>query len=149
MNICIGKVLYWTGHCGGTPNKGLINLTGKWLFRGMALWRYVYDDGKNLHKIFPWSSFALCMFRRTVKKRVTTNSWADGIGRHSQEEVIHEMTQNLKALSLILGNRKFILGDEPSEVDCSVFGMLAQLLWCSPDSPYEQLINGKLVIEYH
>lgn len=43
-----------------------------------------------------------------------------------------------------LGNKKFLMGDKPTEVDCSVFGQLAQLFWSSPGSPFDSLLNGML-----
>ena len=34
------------------------------------------------------------------------------------------------------------MGDQASEVDCAVFGHLAETLWNLPDTPFEQLLNG-------
>ncbi len=34
------------------------------------------------------------------------------------------------------------MGDKAIEVDCAMFGMLSQLLWNSPGSPFEQLLHG-------
>jgi hypothetical protein len=53
------------------------------------------------------------------------------------------MSADLRALSHLLANKKFILGEEASENDCAVFGMLAQALWGTPGSPYEKLLKGQ------
>lgn len=42
----------------------------------------------------------------------------------------------------ISGNKKFFMGDEPCEVDCAIFGMLAQILWSMPGSPHNVLMHG-------
>ena len=34
------------------------------------------------------------------------------------------------------------MGDLPIEVDCAIFGLLAQIVWNSPGSPYEHLFHG-------
>ena len=112
-------------------------------YRGLCLWRYVQDEGRNLDKIFDFPPAFIRQFRKGAYARVKTNAWAQGTGRHSQQEVFHIMSNDLCALSHILGNKKFILGDEACEDDCAVFGMLAQALWCAPGSPYEKLITGK------
>lgn len=38
------------------------------------------------------------------------------------------------------------MGDKPTEVDCSMFGMIAQMVWNMPDSPFEQLLDGKITL---
>ncbi|XP_042867424.1 isoprene-epoxide--glutathione S-transferase-like [Penaeus japonicus] len=50
-----------------------------------------------------------------------------GMGKHSPEEVEDMVKKDLAALSLYLGEKPFLMGKEPSEVDCTVFGFLAQL----------------------
>jgi hypothetical protein len=56
------------------------------------------------------------------------------------------MLGDLRSLSIFLGKKKYLLGDEPCEDDAAVFGELAQVLWCMPDSPYERALNGKKLI---
>lgn len=34
------------------------------------------------------------------------------------------------------------MGDKPTELDCTMFGLIAQMLWNMPESPYEQLLDG-------
>ena len=34
------------------------------------------------------------------------------------------------------------MGDEPSEVDCAIFGMLALVYWLLPGSPLEKYMKG-------
>ena len=46
------------------------------------------------------------------------------------------------------GTKPFLMGDEPIEVDCAIFGMLAQVLWNTPRSPFEQVLNGKFTFNF-
>jgi hypothetical protein len=115
---------------------------------GMSTWRWFYDENmlNNIRKLFDVpSERALRTFTRNANKRVTTNGWAQGILRLGKENVFRVMSDDLRALSTILGKRKFLLGDEPCSDDCAVFGMLAQVLWCMPDSPYEKLVTEELL----
>lgn len=34
------------------------------------------------------------------------------------------------------------MGDKPIEADCAIFGMLAQIVWNSPGSPYKEALDG-------
>jgi len=55
-----------------------------------------------------------------------------GIGKHKKEVVVKIAEGDLEAVSLALGDKQFVLGDEPSEVDAVVFGVLAVTLHLGP-----------------
>ena len=84
-----------------------------------------------------------------------------GIGRHSEAEVMEIGVKDLRAMSIFLGITVLLLyirpfhnsfvaigtkpyfgGEKPTEMDCSLFGMLAMVVWAMPDSSYEQLVHG-------
>ncbi|KAK6178361.1 hypothetical protein SNE40_013157 [Patella caerulea] len=69
--------------------------------------------------------------------------WGHGIGRHSSNDIWHIGKEDIGALSNYLGERMFFLGDKPHEVDCALFGMLAQIIYHMPGSPHEKLIKEK------
>jgi len=69
---------------------------------------------------------------------------AQGIGRHTQEEVEQMCLADLKAVSNILGKNRYLLGDTPCQDDCAVFGIIAVVLWGLPNSPYQKLVVSKL-----
>ncbi|CAL8096531.1 unnamed protein product [Orchesella dallaii] len=116
---------------------------------GLLMWRYVYSLPKGLgpDKIFsiplPTFAFKLLLYLY-VRRMIFISSWFQGIARHSEDDIVQIISDDLRALSKVLGNKKFILGDEPCEDDCAIFGELAQALWCMPGSPYEELLNGEL-----
>jgi glutathione S-transferase len=76
---------------------------------------------------------------RSVRKAL----WYQGTGRHTNEEVDEMMEADLRALSQILGAKKFITGDEPCEEDCSVFGIVCQFRWATPGTNAEALLKGE------
>ena len=48
---------------------------------------------------------------------------------------------------IISGDKKFLMGDQPTELDCAAFGILSQIRWNCPDAcPGKTLINGTLVV---
>ena len=83
-------------------------------------------------------------FIRLLAKKVRKALYAQGFGRHSQEEVHKLLADDLRSLSAILGRKSFFLGESPTSVDAAVFGFLAQVLWTAPDSPHEALLKTQL-----
>jgi glutathione S-transferase len=69
--------------------------------------------------------------RETVRKgalaRVIATLEAQGIGRHSPEEIADLGMQTLQALSALLGNRRWLMGEQPCGTDASMTGMLVML----------------------
>lgn len=54
--------------------------------------------------------------------------WAQGVGRHSQEEVVAIGRRDIDALSALLGDKDFLLGEHPVDADASAYGVLANIL---------------------
>jgi len=52
----------------------------------------------------------------------------------------------MSIISQLKGIKPFFMGDKPTEVDCSMFGMIAQMVWNMPDSPFEKLLNGIITL---
>ena len=99
-------------------------------------------------------------------RRVAKQAECQGVGRHTKEEVIEMGFKDLRALSNFLGiyltvnlyfyianiffieflstlgNKPFLMGDKPTEVDCAIFGQLMAFVWLMPNSPFEELLNG-------
>lgn len=57
-----------------------------------------------------------------------------GVTKFGRPQVEKFGLQDLKALSVLLGNKAYMFGDEPTEVDCTVFGMTTMSLYASQDS---------------
>ncbi|XP_061184650.1 failed axon connections homolog [Saccostrea echinata] len=95
------------------------------LFWTVALQRWVYDptDGIDPRKTLNFSWFTCHMINKLIKRQ----TYAQGVGRHTKEEVHHVMDEDLQALSKFLGKKKFLLGEKTCQADSAVFGMLAQM----------------------
>lgn len=69
-----------------------------------------------------------------IARRTRKMAHAQGIGRHSQSEVEQLLEDDLSALSDFLGEKQFMMGDEPTELDCAIFGQLSQVKWHVPET---------------
>jgi glutathione S-transferase len=54
---------------------------------------------------------------------------AQGVGRHTRDEIVDLAVRDLSALSTLLDDRPYFLGEDPTTYDCSLYGVLAQVLW--------------------
>ncbi len=110
--------------------------------------RWIYNKGRQCPDIFaPMTGsktvdrFIFGMFSGMVKKQAI----AQGMGRHARPEVEKMGTEDLNALSTFLGNKKYMMGDQPTELDCTMFGFMCMFLFCTPkDNIYVQKIERDL-----
>jgi glutathione S-transferase len=72
---------------------------------------------------------------RVLLKQLRTQLHARGIGRHDESEIIAQGTADLDALSQLLGERPYFMGDRPSSIDCCVFGFLGVSVYVNGDNP--------------
>lgn len=72
---------------------------------------------------------------RLARRHIRRLIWGQGLGRHTENEIFHLGNQGLTALSEFLGDKPFFLGDRPTTLDASAFGLLSNVLWCPVESP--------------
>lgn len=70
-----------------------------------------------------------------VRKRVKRDLRGQGIGRHSQDEIYAMGRQDLQSVSDILDANDFMLGNNPTQFDCSVHAFVATAIQFSLDTP--------------
>ena len=58
----------------------------------------------------------------------------EGMGRHTCEDVESMGLKDLDNLSEFLGEKEFMFGEEPTELDAVLFGFMCMLLYCTPKS---------------
>lgn len=77
-------------------------------------------------RMIPGPVFALVgpLFRRQLRKHL----FERGLARHAEPEIEAFGRDDVDAISAALGDRPWLLGDAPSKVDASAFGMLACLV---------------------
>ncbi|XP_069119527.1 failed axon connections homolog [Argopecten irradians] len=89
--------------------------------------RWVLDKTKTGLKEFNMPRFLWGRFQKKVWVQIR----AQGVGRHSPEDIRHIMSEDLKAISYQLGSKKFLFGDNACKFDCAIFGILAEIRWAS------------------
>ena len=104
------------------------------------------DDVKSTENILLPKAPSLVknLFSKTFQKIAKAQLTGHGLGRHTQREVYSIARKDLQALSDYLDTKPFVMGQEPSLVDASAFGLMAQFLWQDVGSPQNSLLNGEL-----
>jgi glutathione S-transferase len=72
---------------------------------------------------------------RVMLKQLRTQLHARGLGRHDESEIIAQGKADLDALSRLLGENEYVLGDRPSSIDACVFGFLGVTIYVKGDNP--------------
>ena len=73
--------------------------------------------------------------RQQGRQNVISILHGQGIGRHSVEEIADVADRSFSALSRILGDKPYLMGDRPCGTDASVFGLVAGALTPLFDTP--------------
>jgi glutathione S-transferase len=76
---------------------------------------------------------------KLVRRNVVKSCDAHGLGRHSEEEVMQIAEESFTRLSDFLGEKAYFLGDKPSSLDASAFGLLSQFMIASFDTPMSDM----------
>lgn len=74
-------------------------------------------------------------FLAEIQSQVRTTYQAQGIARHTPAEVADLGTRSLHSLSMLLGEKPFVMGEAPSAVDGIALGVLAGIFAPGFDSP--------------
>lgn len=73
--------------------------------------------------------------RRDLQARKQAELHAQGLGRHEPEGIAELGTRSIDALATLLDDKPWLMGDAPSGVDATAFGMLACVLTPFFDTP--------------
>ncbi|CAI9724091.1 Hypothetical predicted protein [Octopus vulgaris] len=105
----------------------------------LSRWVYGYSD-PSLRKVIPAPRFFVWRIKRMLEKY----AYGQGMGRHTPSEVEHIAMGDLKALSDFLGKKKFLMGVNPCETDCAVFGMMSSFEKMPDGSFFTKVLKDKL-----
>ena len=72
----------------------------------------------------PWKSDISAKAREKMHEDMELH----GIGRHAPDEVQLLGLADIKAIEHLLGDQPYLFGEQPSDVDASVFGVMAQFI---------------------
>lgn len=76
-----------------------------------------------------------------VQRRMHRDLYAQGIGRHSPEEIMALGIDDLTALQVMLTKHRFLVSDEPSSYDASGYAFLASILEAPFPSPLQSFMR--------
>ena len=77
-----------------------------------------------------------------IREGMRKTRWEAGIGRHSQEEQLQLAAFDIAAIAAQLGERAFLLGDEPTGVDAAVSAVLISCATPYFDTPLVGMVEG-------
>lgn len=63
-----------------------------------------------------------------IRKKTKANLHAQGLGRHTHDEIMQFGVKDLQAVATILGDKPFIFGDQPSSIDAIAYALLAAII---------------------
>lgn len=79
---------------------------------------------------------------RSARRGMRAALHAQGMGRHSPEEIHDLGARDLSALSILLGEKDFFFGDKPTLADVSVFACLVNIIGPDLASPLKEAALG-------
>jgi len=97
---------------------------------------FIFGDPEDLAGYLPTFFAMNKAINKFVTKRVVkmigNQPKAQGIGRLKKDEVMKMVEDDLETVSLALGEKPFVLGNEASEIDAVLFGFLACIMYLGP-----------------
>jgi glutathione S-transferase len=103
-----------------------------WLrWSGEASWPHVLDYLEPMVPPHLDAQEVLAQVRQDMLESIR----AQGVGRHGHDAIVERACKDLDAFSTLLGSQPFFLGDQPTSFDCSLYGVLAQVLWPPWEAP--------------
>ena len=78
---------------------------------------------------------AALVYRRLI---ISKQIYGQGMGRHSCDEIFHLGRIDLDALSAFLADKPYFMGDTPSSLDASAFGILINTMAGPIESPIKE-----------
>jgi glutathione S-transferase len=81
------------------------------------------------------------LFVPNLVRRATVKSLhAQGMGRHTYDEVLEMGYKTLDAITEVLGDKKYFFGEEPSSIDATAFAFLINIVM----TPYDDALKAHL-----
>jgi len=100
-------------------------------------WAYTDDNWQiNRDAIFGvLPPFIRHVVAQHTRRKIRLKIINQGIGVHQAEEIFAMGKQDIDALSDFLGSKSYFLGNQPTALDASAYGMLINIIGCPIESP--------------
>jgi hypothetical protein len=72
---------------------------------------------------------------------VTPRANGHGYGHLTNDELAQTGKDDIRAISTLLGDKKFFFGDKPTMIDCALFAQLSQLAYVTFPYPHKELFR--------
>ena len=84
---------------------------------------------------------------RLIRKKIRAALHAQGVGRHAPADIYRRGCEDLTAVAALLGDKPYLLGEQPTSVDASLFAFTAGLWLFPADNPLKRHLarHGNLV----
>jgi len=83
------------------------------------------------------------LFALFLRRQISSSLYAHGMGRYRNEEVIKMAEDDIQALSVLLGDKRYMLGEAPSTFDACAFANLAGILALPFETPLKEFITKR------
>lgn len=81
------------------------------------------------------------MVQSLVRRRVRKSLHAQGMGRHSEADMARIGRRGVEALAALLGDKPYLMGDQPCSTDAMMFAILTSALCPHFESPMKQEVG--------
>jgi glutathione S-transferase len=80
---------------------------------------------------------------RAVHRRIQRVLAVQGVGRHTEEEIVASGVQDWRAVLAFMSDGPFFFGEQPTGVDAIVFGFLATSIMTPIESPISEYLKAR------
>jgi glutathione S-transferase-like protein len=79
---------------------------------------------------------------KIIRNQVLKMLKGQGIAKHSDHEIQHVLRRSLDSLSTLLAEKDFLFGENPSSLDATAYGLLAEFISVEFDNPFNQIAKS-------
>jgi glutathione S-transferase len=111
------------------------------LYWAMVYWRWMIDANfdRGPRRFFQRApAFTRPFVIRMVRKNVRARLHGHGLGRHTETEMTAMASRALDSLSQIIGDNKYLMGNESCGADATAFAFVANVLTSTFESPLQK-----------